>query len=164
MGTSVNNRVSTNGIRGSLGIKGLYFAIFAIAILATLGFGSTGAIDSFTARPDGDGITLEWKSLTETGIKNYTIERSDLSLNNFQEVGNIAATGGFSYYNFHDGNLNAAPLAGQSGGMKPMADAYKYRLRMNLSDGELSYSETVNVTKPSSGVRRTWGMIKEMFH
>jgi hypothetical protein len=48
--------------------------------------------------------------------------------------------------------------------MKPMADAYKYRLRMNLSDGELSYSETVNVTKPSSGVRRTWGMIKEMFH
>ena len=146
------------------GVKSFLFAIIAVTIVATLGFGSLGAIDSFTARPDGDGITLEWKSLSETGIKSYAVERSDVRLNNFQEVGSVPVTGNNSYYKFHDGQLSSAPLAGQTGGTQPMADAYKYRLRMNLTTGEVSYSETVNVTKPSSGVRRTWGMIKEMFH
>jgi hypothetical protein len=45
-----------------------------------------------------------------------------------------------------------------------MSDAFQYRLRINLADGEVSYSNTISVTKPASGVRRTWGMIKEMFH
>ena len=164
MSTFRQIKASENVNVDSHGMKGYLFAIVAITIVVTLGFGYTGSIDSFKARPDGDGITLEWKSLSETGIKSYAVERSDIRLNDFQEVGSVAVTGSYSYYKFHDGHLSSAPLAGQNGGPKPLADAYKYRLRMNLTTGELSYSETVNVTKPSSGVRRTWGMIKEMFH
>ena len=146
-------------------MKSLLIITSAIAIVVTLGFDYIGGIDSFSARPDGDGITLEWRSQSEAGVKNYTIERSDIqSTNNFQEVATVQLAGNFSYYKYHDGRINAAPLAGQSGQVKPLADAYKYRLRMNLTSGELSYSQTINVTKPSSGVRRTWGMIKEMFH
>jgi len=147
-------------------MKAFFLVISGLAIVAMLGFDYAGGIDSFTARPDGDGVTLEWRSQAEVGIKSYAIERSDVnSTNNFQEVGTVTSTGSYSYYKFHDGRVSSAGLAGQSGGgAKTLANAYKYRLRMNLSTGELSYSQTVNVTTPSSGVRRTWGMIKEMFH
>ncbi len=137
----------------------------ALAAVAAFGFDFAGVVDSLTARPDGDGITLEWRSQVETGIRNYTVERCDVrSANDFQEAGNQQATGSYSSYRFHDGHLSSAPISGQNGNVKPLADAYKYRVRINLADGEVSYSQTVNVTRPSSGVRRTWGMIKEMFH
>ena len=141
----------------------LFLSVFAA--VAAFGFDFAGVVDTFTARPDGDGITLDWRSQVESGIKSYAVERSDIrSANDYQEVGTVLATGSYSSYRFHDGHLSAAPLAGQTGTLKPLADAYKYRVRINLTDGELSYSQTINVTRPSSGVRRTWGMIKEMFH
>ncbi|MDP4198582.1 MAG: hypothetical protein Q8922_00400 [Bacteroidota bacterium] len=141
----------------------LFIGIFAA--ITAFGFDVAGLVDSFTARPDGDGITLDWRSEVESGVKNYTIERCDVrSANDFQEAGQVQPSGSYSSYRFHDGHLSIAPIAGQTGSAKPLADAYKYRIRINLTDGELSYSQTINVTKPSSGVRRTWGMIKEMFH
>ena len=147
-------------------MKQLFVLAAAAAIVVTLGFDYAGAIDSFTARPDGDGITLEWRSQAESGIKSYTVERTDArTTTHFQETGTVLANGSYNYYKYHDGRVNSAPIAG--GGtntIKPLSDAYKYRLRMNLATGEVSYSQTVNVTRPSSGVRRTWGMIKEMFH
>ncbi len=146
-------------------MKRFLFFLFGAAFLTTLGFDYAGGIDSFTARPDGDGITIEWHSEIETGITSYAIERSDIrSTNDFQDVGTVMPTGNYSYYKFHDSHVSSAPLAGQSGGAQPLSDAYKYRIRYNLSSGDISYSQTVSVTRPSSGVRRTWGMIKEMFH
>jgi hypothetical protein len=144
-------------------MKGFLLTVFGVVLIATLGFAYTGAIESFTARPDGDVISIEWKSASETGIQSYAVERSDVRFNDFQEIGTIKASGSYSYYKFKDGHINAAPLTNQSGAVKPLADMFKYRLRMNLAN-EVSYSQTISVTRPSSGVRRTWGMIKEMFH
>ncbi len=146
-------------------MKSLLIFFASLALVTVLGFDYAGGIDSFSARPDGDGITLEWRSQSEAGIKSYSIERADIhSTNDFQEVGTVAATGSYTYYKYHDGHVSAAPLAGQSGNIRPMSDAFRYRLRMNLASGDISYSQSISVTKPSSGVRRTWGMIKEMFH
>ena len=146
-------------------MKRLLLFSAGLAVLTLLGFDFAGGVDSFTARPDGDGITLEWQSQVENGLKSYAIERSDIrSTSDFQEVGTVTANGNYSYYKFHDSHVSSAPLAGHSGGAQPLSDAFKYRLRLNLSSGDISYSQTVSVTKPSSGVRRTWGMIKEMFH
>lgn len=142
----------------------IFSAVAAIGILA--GFDFASGVDSFTARPDGDGITLDWHSEAETGIARYQVQRADLrSPDDFQNVGTIAATGSYSYYKFHDTPTSSIGMATQnSGNVQPLSDAYRYRLEIDLSSGDLSYSQTVNVTKPSSGVRRTWGMIKEMFH
>lgn len=146
-------------------MKSFLIVVAAITIGSVLGFDFASGIDSFSARPDGDGITLEWHSQIETGITSYTVQRSDVqSPDDFQTAGNVAATGSSSYYKFHDSPVGAAPLAGQNGNMRTLSDAFRYRLQINLSSGDVSYSQTVNVTKPSSGVRRTWGMIKEMFH
>ncbi len=142
-------------------ISGVLLAFFALA-----GFDFAGGVDSLTAQPDGDGITLNWQSEIETGIVRYTVQRENINstANNFQSVGTVTPTGNYSFYKFQDNHLSSAPLAGQGGNMQPLSDAYKYRLEIDLANGDLSYSQTVSVTKPSSGVRRTWGMIKEMFH
>jgi hypothetical protein len=137
--------------------------IVGLAAILGFGFDFAGMLSSLTAKPDGDGITVEWRSELETGIRNYTIERCDArSENDYQSAGTVAATGNYSNYRFHDGHPQQIQAAGQP--VKPLADAFKYRVRINLTSGEVSYSQTVNVMKPSSGVRRTWGMIKEMFH
>jgi len=146
-------------------MKSLLLICASAALVMTLGFVYAGGLDSFSASPEGDGITLQWHSELENGVKSYAIERSDVrNTNDFQQVGTTQATGSYTYYKYHDPNVSAAPLSGQSGNIKPLSNAYTYRIRINLTDGELSYSQTVNVTSPSSGVRRTWGMIKEMFH
>jgi len=145
-------------------MKSILILCAFVVLVTMLGFDYVGGIDSFTASPDGDGIALQWHSEVENGVKSYAIERAAVNTNNFQQVGSVDATGSYTYYKFQDSNVSASPLAGQSGNVKPLSNAYTYRLRINLTDGELSYSQTVNVTSPSSGVRRTWGMIKEMFH
>jgi hypothetical protein len=146
-------------------MKRILISTGILAFLAVLGFDFAGGVDSFTAQPDGDGITLNWQSEIETGISRYTVQRESItSTTDFQNVGTVQPTGNYSYYKFVDSHLSSAPLAGQSGNMQPQSDAYKYRLEIDLTSGDVSYSTTVSVTKPSSGVRRTWGMIKEMFH
>src|SRR2546425_5030247 len=140
-------------------MKTVLFFSAALVGVTLLGFDYAGGIDSLSARPDGDGITLEWRSQVENGIRSYAVERADVrSVDDFQEAGTVFATGSNSYYKYHDSHITGIQMAGQTGNtMRPMADAYKYRLRMNLATGEISYSQTVNVTRPSSGVRRTWG-------
>jgi hypothetical protein len=140
-----------------------FLAIFAG--FAAFGFDMTGIVSQLSAKPDGDGITIGWQSDIETGVRSYAVERSSMSSqNNFQEVGNIQSKGSYQNYSWHDSHPQQAISQGGNPSPKPLSDAFQYRLRLNLSDGEVSYSSTVSVTKPSSGVRRTWGMIKEMFH
>jgi hypothetical protein len=146
-------------------ISAACLALFAVVGLITLGFDFAGGVDSFSAQPDGDGITLNWQSQIESGISHYTVQRASITgVNDFQDIATVTPSGNYSYYKYHDNHLSMAPLGGQSGNMKTLSDAYKYRLELSLASGDVSYSQTVSVTKPSSGVRRTWGMIKEMFH
>jgi hypothetical protein len=143
-------------------MKGPFLTIAAIAVLSTLVFADTGGISYFSARPDGDAVVVEWKSGAEAGVRSYVIERSDVRTNDFSTLSTLSPSGSYTYYKFRDVHVNSIATF-QSGAMKPTADMYKYRIRINYAS-EVSYSETISVTRPSSGVRRTWGMIKEMFH
>jgi hypothetical protein len=40
---------------------------------------------------------------------------------------------------------------------------YSYRIKVIAFDNSVSYSNIVSVSHSVSGIRRTWGMIKEMF-
>ena len=40
---------------------------------------------------------------------------------------------------------------------------YSYRLKVFFKDHTYKYSDEINVTHKTSSIRRTWGMIKEMF-
>ncbi len=123
----------------------------------------SSVIDSFTAHTDGDVISVDWKTGVETGVKSYIVERSDIGTSAFSQVGSLNATGNYSNYHFRDVHVSGAQPSGQGSPKTPASDLYKYRLQISF-DNAVSYSSTIFVSRPSSGVRRTWGMIKEMFH
>jgi hypothetical protein len=123
----------------------------------------SGVIDSFTAHTDGDVISVDWKTGVETGVRSYVIERSDVGTSAFSPMGTMTASGNYSNYHFKDVHVSGAQASGQASPKTPASDLYKYRIQITY-DNAVSYSSTIFVTRPSSGVRRTWGMIKEMFH
>lgn len=141
------------------------FAIIASVLVLTV----TGAaavsnsiLDYFSGRMDGEAITLEWKSGLESGLKNYIIERSSSKSSEFEGITTLKSQGSYATYHYKDVRPSLMPAAdGQA--PEPLADLYKYRLKL-VYDKEISYSQSISVSKPSAGVKRTWGMIKEMFH
>ena len=142
------------------------FLLLAVVFVVGSGFAFafTEVISYLKGRAETDAVVLEWQSGTEDGVKSFSVERSDIKSSDFSEVAILPATGSNSYYKFRDAAVNMAPLNGgvNQSPKLPLSDLYKYRLKINYAK-EISYSQTISVTRPSSGVKRTWGMIKEMF-
>ena len=140
-------------------------ALFLLLIVSLTGvaFGFTEVLTYLKGRAETDAIALDWQSGTESGVKSYSIERSDIKTADFKEIGSVSATGNNSTYHFRDVAVSGAPIAGSSNHSNmPLSDLFKYRIRLNY-DNAVSYSQTISVTRPAAGVKRTWGMIKEMF-
>ena len=138
--------------------------LFMIVSLTGVAFGFSEVLTYLKGRAETDAIALDWQSGTETGVKSYTIERSDIKTSDFKEIGIISATGNNSTYHYRDVAINGAQIngSGSSHTNMPLSDLFKYRIRLNY-DNVVSYSQTIFVTRPAAGVKRTWGMIKEMF-
>jgi hypothetical protein len=139
----------------------IFTILFAAGVAIADDFGSV--IDSFTAHTNGDAISLDWRSAVESGVVSYSIERSDVKTSDFQSIGSVAASGNYTSYHFTDSRVSGIAPSGQGMPATAASDLYKYRLCINYSNA-ISYSQTIYVSRPASGVRRTWGMIKEMFH
>lgn len=134
--------------------------ILALLLSVTSLFAAEISLDYFTAKSDGKSITVSWKSSTERNISRYEIERagSDFA---FKPIAQIDAKGTAASYTYTDEdafmklNDNNPTLTQQT--------KYTYRLKYVGSDNSANYSSPINVSHSVSGVRRTWGMIKEMF-
>ncbi len=138
--------------------------VVALMMVAETAFGFSELLTYLKGHADADAITLDWQSGTETGVKSYAIERSSINSDDFREIGSTVATGNNSSYHYRDANVTTMPQQGtsNSGNSAPLSDLFKYRLKINYGNA-VSYSQTITVTRPSAGVKRTWGMIKEMF-
>ncbi|MBS1537884.1 MAG: hypothetical protein JST20_09065 [Bacteroidetes bacterium] len=134
--------------------------IIALLISCTSLFAAEISLDYLTAKSDGKTITVEWKSTTERGIARYEVERAS-SDQQYRYVASVDATGASSLYHYTDEDA----FMKQSGETPSITQLtkYSYRLKYIGSDNSTSYSNSVSVAHNVSGVRRTWGMIKEMF-
>ncbi len=112
-------------------------------------------IDSFTARPQSGSILLEWRVSREEGVARYEVERASAGSSEFRRLSSLAPKGAPATYTYEDRDV-LRPSA-------PEQSVYTYRIKIVGKDGSISYSQTVTVAYNVSGVRRTWGMIKEMF-
>ncbi len=129
-------------------IKILISVIFACLLF---GFSTSSvSIDYFKAKTISDRVILEWKSLSETDLINYQIERKRESQTAFESVKTISPTGSGSVYSFEDIGL-----------YKTNGETISYRLNIKTSSG--SYTMDVSADYKSTSVRRTWGSIKAMF-
>ena len=95
----------------------------------------------------------------------YVIERSaDNSY--FKAIHDVDCKGHPNYYNFVD---EEAFMKDITYGEKNKNDElqseneYKYRIKIVKSNKSFLYTDAINVAHNPSSIRRTWGMIKEMF-
>lgn len=129
--------------------------VSSLAIYATVTF-----ITSFRALSNGSYITVEWSTSNENNIKSFEIQRSSNS-SPFKKIKTIDAVGKASDYKFVD---EEAFMKGGEEDPKVQADKiYSYRIKIIMSNGSEDYSDPISVVNQTNSIRRTWGMIKEMF-
>lgn len=113
----------------------------------------------FQAKSNGNSIVVEWKSTVEADVVAYDVERAGAD-NVFRYVGSVSAKGSNQSYSYTDDEA----FGKRDGNDGAVAKNYfTYRLKVVTSDKNASYSNTVGVVHNVSGIKRTWGMIKEMF-
>lgn len=137
-------------------------ALLLIVLCATVSLLAQSTIENFLARSDGRAITIEWRSAQETGISLYEVERSPVNQADFKRIGAIPARGAQQAYRFIDENALVASTSGGNGSVQG-GSVYIYRLKIIDVNDKATYSNTISVSHTISSVRRTWGMIKEMF-
>ncbi len=125
-------------------------------LIGSVVWAATVVIDSFTARPQSGSILLEWRVSREEGVARYEVERVRGSSQQFHTLTSIPPKGAPVTYTYEDRDVLRPTAA-------PEQSLYRYRIKVVGKDGSTTYSATVTVAYNVSGVRRTWGMIKEMF-
>lgn len=131
--------------------------IFAVTFAA---MAADNYINSLNASSDGKQVKVTWSTLEEDNISSFEVERAGKS-GQFAYIGEKKAKGYPSNYELVDDN----DLMKESGSDAETLNQseYKYRIKILMKDGAFEYSNTVSVTHNTSSMRKTWGMIKEMF-
>lgn len=120
------------------------------------------AIESFIARSDGNSITVEWRCADESAIKMFDLERA--SKNGAYKVIATQDTKGAGYnYKYIDSDAFFKRGSDEIDGKIQSDNVFTYRLKLHYKNGSFDYTDDVYVTHNLSSIRRTWGMIKEMF-
>ncbi len=128
--------------------------VLACLFATVLSAAAFGDIFSFVkATSQGDEIKVQWRSSAESNIHSYEIERKSDEVTDFRRLGRIEARGDGSSYSYID---NGAFYKSQAG------KEFTYRVKAIGTLGEY-YSPVVTVSHEVSSVKRSWGMIKELF-
>ena len=130
----------------------LFLKGLLILVLITTTVYAVVSLQYFTAKPNSDGILIEWKTIDEGGTSYFNIERSANTPDNFVLVKSINATGNNSYYSYQDNGVSIKT-----------SSIYFYRLKCVAPGGSYTYSQIISVTHSVSGIKSTWGSIKAIF-
>ncbi len=130
-----------------------------VALLTTIAALAAGVeIENFRGYSDHSDITISWRTAVENDVETFAIERSITSSDQFERVGTLQATGSNSSYEYVDKD---AFLKGDS---EVSGTVYRYRLVAQDQSSKAVYTtDPIAVTHTVSSVRRTWGVIKQMF-
>ncbi len=138
-------------------IKIIIFVILSIGAISL--FASGEIIESLIAKSDGKSITVEWKTSTEQDIRTFFVERAG-SDQIFETIETKQAKGYPTSYSYLD---ESAFKTGEDSEKLLSKNIYFYRIAIVKKDNSKVYSSVANVTHNTSSIRRTWGMLKEMF-
>lgn len=134
----------------------LIISTLVIAVVTALAVEAT--VDYLRARSTGAAVVLEWRSAQENNLMQYEIERAgDDQI--FRYVATISAKGSNQSYTYTDDEA----FNKRDGNGNVTATYFTYRLKMVYADQRTGYSTSAGVSHNVSSIKRTWGMIKEMF-
>jgi len=123
-----------------------------VLLAAAVAFGEVIKPGSLQASSDGVNVTLRWVTDDESGVLRFEVERSSGIDGNFVSLGSMDHRGP-AVYEFVD----------HSAFMRT-ATIYQYRVTVVYNDGSRIPTRALTVSHTVSGVRRTWGSIKALFH
>ena len=108
--------------------------------------------NSFKATNAGADVILTWKTIDETNVREFQIERSSNDEPDPKVIGSVTAAK-LSLYVFKDQSA-----------FKKITGYYYYNLIIVYTDNSRqTLNEQAEINHSVSGVRRTWGSIKSMF-
>ncbi|MCE7748891.1 MAG: hypothetical protein GPJ51_10860 [Candidatus Heimdallarchaeota archaeon] len=119
--------------------------LFAVSLI----FGSTSVVN-LSGVVDGSLVKIQWKTTTETNIKEFIIEKSSNNIT-FESFTTEIPKGSNSSYAIIDSNIYSKNTT------------LYYRIVVEDYDGTKITSETISVTINTAGISATWGSIKAMF-
>jgi len=129
--------------------KGYFVFFIFILFLATVFAGAY--LRDFRGYSEGENIKIEWETSEETNLDHFIIERKTPE-SNFVSIATIQPKGSNSFYSYLDESI-----------FKQNDFLFVYRLKIVESNGQYSYSSNISVSLNPSNVKKTWGMIKQMF-
>lgn len=133
--------------------------LFILTIVFTLvSFAAEVSFEFFEANSSGDDVRIEWKLEDESDVKNYIIQRWFKSSDTYKLVSIINCEKNNQSYSYLDENNFSKPETGLNAD-----NLRRYRIQVNFDSGKFQYSNEVYVTHNVSSVKKTWGMLKEMF-
>ncbi|MCU0330833.1 MAG: hypothetical protein MUC47_07635 [Candidatus Kapabacteria bacterium] len=133
--------------------------IVCLLLLVSVAFAAESVLQSFVARSTGSAVQVEWRLSSEASVASFELERAGKD-DVFRLVSVIQSRTGTLHYAYTDDEA----FAKGDGAKAEVASAeVRYRLKLIKPDRTHTYSNAVSVTHNVSGIRRTWGMIKEMF-
>lgn len=142
-------------------MKNIIKILTAFLVLATAVLASGNFLSTFTANSDGDVVTLRWTTIDESSLSTFEIERKG-SEGTFTVIDEKEAKGSPSSYEYIDDN-DLMKETGKNENKVQSDSRYFYRLKLVNNDNSYEYSNTVQVSHKTNSIRKTWGMIKEMF-
>ena len=136
--------------------------ILVIIIVLIVAFVTAKAVEDVVeylrAHSTGSAVVLDWRTGTEDAIVHYEVERAGED-QIFRYVATVSAKGSHATYQFTDEEA----FGKDENGNAVAATYFTYRLKIVYDQLPATYSTTAGVSHNVSTVRRTWGMIKEMF-
>lgn len=119
--------------------------------------------DYFKAKSLGDDVILEWSMKDELNIDHFKLQKKIVNGNSSKFIylsGRIDAEGNGTHYRHTDED---SFYSKQNKDKVQHENVKSYRIEATLENGSKVYSEEAFVTHNVSSVRKTWGMLKEMF-
>jgi hypothetical protein len=127
--------------------------IWASCIIATSLWATGDVFIYLKTISQGDQISVQWRTTNEQGIHSFEIERKSDEVVDFRRIGRVDAKGNSSLYEYIDNGAFFKSEAGKH---------FTYRIKAVGANGDI-YSPVSSASHEVSSVRRSWGMIKELF-
>jgi hypothetical protein len=139
-------------------MKKLLFILICVSVInVALAVGNI--LENFKGTVSSDVVDIEWRTNSETNIARFEIERFTSS--GFKAIGIQKANGKPSSYKFTDSDSFYKVTVENELQANNIAT---YRLKICYSSADApTYSEEITVTRGMSSIKRTLGMLKEMF-
>lgn len=129
-------------------LAGALFAMTSLSVMAM-----QGLFSYVKATPQGDEIAIQWQTSNEYGVQSFEIERRSDESPEFRRLTRVEPRGAGVMYTYVDDGAFY-----KSNGSK----RFTYRIKA-VGPSAQQYSPSISITHEVSSVRKSWGMIKELF-